>query len=140
MPTIAHLLGAPAFDNPWAPVYGVLDDGVLTAPTPTRFAVIDADGHTVAFAGSFTVIGGEITGGTVTGFTARAGSTAMTIGSGYAIPATALVEALRESIDGDDDGPFWDLIRGSPSPRAARAAAAGGGTPASPSLPAPAMA
>lgn len=113
---------------------------MLTAPTPTRFAVIDADGHTLAFAGSFTVVDGEITGGTVTGFAARAGSTATTIGSGYAIPATALVEALKESIEGDNDGPFWDLIRGSPSSRAAPRLAAGSGTPASPSLPAAATA
>lgn len=86
------------------------------------------------------MVGGVVTGGTVTGFAARAGSTATTIGSGYAIPATALVEALKESIEGDDDGPFWDLIRGSPSSRAAPGPAARGGTPASPSLPAAATA
>jgi len=136
MPTIAHFLGSPAFGNPWAPVYGVLGDGVRTATTPSRLAVADADGNTVVFAGCFTVVDGIVTGGTVTGFTASAGSRAMTIGRGYAIPATALVEALEESIAGDNDGPFWDLIRGSPASGAAPGPAARGVAPASASLPA----
>ena len=110
MPRITYLLGAPVAASPWQPMNDVVDDGTLQPPTSTQFAVTDDNGNTLVFTGSFTVTGGVITAGTVTGFTAFSGDTPTMTGSGYAIPATDLVAALKDAIDNNHEDGLWNLI------------------------------
>ena len=110
LPKATVLVGAPLNDDPWDPVYYVIEDGTIGPASATQFAVTDTYGNKVVFTGSFTVAGGGVTGGTVTGFTAFIGSTATVTGSGYAIAATALVDAIKDAIDNGNDNGFWDLV------------------------------
>jgi len=110
LPKATLLIGAPIVDAPWDPVYAVIDDGTIGPASATEFAVTDSYGNKVVFTGSFTVAGGVVTGGTVTGFTASLGPTATVTGSGYAIAATALVDAIKDAIDNGNQEGFWDLV------------------------------
>ena len=110
MPKITYHVGAPIDVYPWLPINAVLDDGTIQPPAATRFAVTDPYGNAVVFTGNFTITGGVITAGTVTGFTALTGGTATMTGSGYAISATDLVAALKDAIDNNDDDALWNLV------------------------------
>jgi len=106
LPQIKLFIGAPIAD-PWSALFDALDDGVATA-TSTRITVETPDGYKVVFKGTFTVVGGDVTGGTMTGFTVFAGSTKMMKGSGYSVDAAALFDAIETY--NSDEGPFDALV------------------------------
>ncbi|MCB1499230.1 MAG: hypothetical protein KDK07_05490 [Bauldia sp.] len=106
LPLIKSFVGAPLAD----PIDGfehALSFGVVTATAGT-IEVADPNGYKVVFDGSFTVVGGAISSGTMTGFTVFAGATKIMTGAGYAVDGAALYDALQHF--NDDDEPFFNLV------------------------------
>lgn len=83
-------------DDPWSPYYQTLDTGVLQPPTTTRIVMVGESGARIVYHGDFTVVGGQVTGGTMTGFDVFAGSTKFVSATGYAISGAALFDALND--------------------------------------------
>jgi Ca2+-binding RTX toxin-like protein len=109
LPLIKLLTGYP-IANPSSAFFGPLYGGDLEPPTTTQIVVSNEFGYRLIFTGSFTVAGGDVTGGTVTGFETFAGATKMETGSGFAIDGAALFDALQ--LVGTDSDPFFDLFDG----------------------------
>ncbi|MCB1501500.1 MAG: hypothetical protein KDK07_17240 [Bauldia sp.] len=106
LPELKVFTGSP-IDDPWNAFGRALDQGVATASN-TQIVVETTDGYTVVFTGSFTVVGGDVVGGTMTGFTAFAGSTRVMKGDGYSVDGAALFDAIQ-GYNVDED-PFNDLV------------------------------
>jgi serralysin len=94
LPQILLLYGQP-FAYPWDALYQPLFGGDLQPPSTTEIVVTDGDNFRVVFEGNFTVVGGDVTGGTVTGFEAFTGTTEMVDGTNFSIDAAALFDALQ---------------------------------------------
>jgi Ca2+-binding RTX toxin-like protein len=107
-PHISILYGEP-IAYPWDALYRPLWSGELQPPTANEFVLTDGDSFRVVFEGNFTVVGGDVTGGTVTGFSAFAGSTKMVEGAKFEIEAAALFDSLETT-----GSPFlyFDMIFG----------------------------
>jgi Ca2+-binding RTX toxin-like protein len=93
LPVIEYLYGFP-FPNPQIAFNEALYNGVFQTPTDTRIVLLSTFGS-IAFKGDFTVVGGVVTGGTVTGFSVFEGDTRVTKASGFDIPAVELIDAIN---------------------------------------------
>ena len=109
MRLIELLYGSPAAE-PWGAFYDPIYNGELEPPTTTQIVVSTNDGSHLVFKGSFTVVGGDVTGGTMTGFVGLEGSTKMLEGNGFDIDGAALFDALQ-TFEANSD-PFFDLLFG----------------------------
>lgn len=107
LPKITQFLGYPVTE-PWDSFYDSLYDGVLQTPTATQIVVSSEFGQKIVFTGSFTVSGGSVTGGTMTGFEVFAGTTKVMQADGFAASGAALFAALQNFQVDDDD--FFDLL------------------------------
>lgn len=106
MITAKDFTGGPLF-NPGAAFGNAIYGGDVTPPTTTEFtSQSTSDDFRVVFKGTFTVVGGDITGGTVESFTVYAGSTKVEMAKGYAIDAAALYDAFQT----DDFNTIEDLL------------------------------
>ncbi|MBN9020724.1 MAG: calcium-binding protein [Rhizobiales bacterium] len=111
LPKIKAFTGSPLADAE-QPFYSALYAGTLEPATTTEFVVSTDYGYRVVFHGSFTVVGGEVTGGTVTGYDAFAGSTQTLKASGYSFEAAAFFEAVQNyNLDSE---PFYDIVEAQP--------------------------
>jgi hypothetical protein len=112
MATIKLLTGFPIGD-PWNAFYGALYGDADAIATSTSISLTTPYGYTLVFTGSFTVVGGAVTAGTMTGFEAYAGSTKVLSGSSYSLDGAALYNAIV-TFETDTD-PFFDLFFGVPT-------------------------
>ena len=106
LPQIDLFLGSPIAD-PFDVLFGVLYEGNATA-SANKIVVDTIEGYKVVFKGSFTIVGGDVTGGTMTGYTVFAGSTKMMKGSGYAVDGAELFDTIEGY--NVDSGPFDNLV------------------------------
>lgn len=111
LPQVKYLYGQPTA-QPQSAFYNALFDGVLAPPTATKIVITAPNGARIVFKGEFTVVGGDVTGGTMTGYTVFAGSTKMENGKGFEIDGAALFDALQNYQM--DTGPFFDLFFSDP--------------------------
>ena len=81
--------------NPWGFMNDALFDGTVQTPTTSDIVVSQPNGSSIVYHGTFTVVGGDVTGGTVTGFDVFAGSTKVMKGSGFSISAAPFFDALQ---------------------------------------------
>lgn len=96
LPVITYLYGFPVL-NPDSYFFDALNSGVFQPATATKLVLKTPEGAKIVFKGNFTVDGmGVVTGGTVTGFVTFADGTKVQKGSGYAIDATDLIEAIAQ--------------------------------------------
>jgi hypothetical protein len=102
------LYGLPVFD-PWQTFTRVLYTSDTQIASATRIVVPSEFGGKIVFTGSFTVTGGVVTGGTMTGFKVFANDTKVLVGSHYSTDAVALSEAITDW-QGFDTEPLYDLI------------------------------
>lgn len=107
LPEFKYLVGSPLAE-PLQPFYAALNFGTLEPATATEFVVTDEYGNSVVFHGNFTVVGGEVTGGTLTGFDVFSGATKTIKATGYSYDAAATFEAVRDY--GMDSGPLFDIL------------------------------
>jgi Ca2+-binding RTX toxin-like protein len=111
LPQISQLIGYPvtdprdAFDEA---AYG----GDLLPPTTAQIVVASESGYQIIFNGSFTVAGGDVTAGTMTGYQVFAGATKVMQATGYAVDGAALFDALQ-NLQVNEDA-FVDLLFGLP--------------------------
>jgi hypothetical protein len=117
MHQIKYLVGSPVLTPyPFVTPLNILDaafsPGTVEA-TETGIEVKGDFGARVVFTGTFTVSGGEVTGGTMTGFEVYLGKTLMTEAKGYSTAGAALFDAI-ETYDSDSE-PFYSLILGAPT-------------------------
>ena len=95
LPVVEYLYGFPA-PQPDGYFFNILFDGIFQTPTTTKL-VLESPLGRIVFKGDFTVSGGVVTGGTVTGFNVFAGdNTKVTKASGFDISATELVNAINQ--------------------------------------------
>ena len=106
LPKIKLLTGHPVAD-PLSSFYSAIY-GDLQVPTTTEIVVSQPDGFRIAFHGTFTLAGNDVTGGTVSGYDVFAGSTEVWKASGFSIPAATLFDTLQNLKV--DQGPFFDII------------------------------
>jgi Ca2+-binding RTX toxin-like protein len=98
------------FDSPLPDGDGSLEDslesGMFQPATDTRFEVGIPGQVTTVFKGSFTVSGGEVTGGTITGYVTHLGETKMLEASGFNLDAATTIAAIEAFQGGDFDAYF----------------------------------
>jgi len=99
--------------DPWAAFYAALQEDTTPIATSTEITLTTEGGNRLVFKGTFTVVSGEVTAGTMTGFEAFAGATKVLSGSDYSIDGAALFDAI-EVFDTDDGQAFHDLLYASP--------------------------
>ena len=109
LPKIKLLTGLPIAD-PWSSFYSAIYDGDLLNPTSTQIVVSQAGGNRIVFHGNFTVVGNDVTGGTVTGFDVFAGSTKVAKATNFSFAAGAFFDALQQIQI--DTQPFFNLFNG----------------------------
>lgn len=109
LPEVKMMIGYPLGDA-YRPLYNALNNGDLAPATATEFVLTDDFGDRVVFHGNFTVVGGEVTGGTMTGYDVFLGSTKTLTASGYALDGAAMFEAVQNY--GVSSEPFFELIEG----------------------------
>jgi Ca2+-binding RTX toxin-like protein len=107
LPKISQLLGEPVTE-PWDAFDEAVYAGELLPPTATQIVITSENGYKVVFKGSFTVAGGDVTGGTMTGYEVFAGTTQVMKASGYDVGGAALFDALQNLPTSEDD--FIDLL------------------------------
>jgi len=106
MVTAKLLTGGPLF-YPNQAFSGVLYGDGLSAATSTQFTASSDNGDfRMVFKGSFTVTGGDITGGTVESYKLYVGETKVEVAKGYAIDAAALYDAFQTG----DTNTIGDLL------------------------------
>jgi Ca2+-binding RTX toxin-like protein len=111
MAQIKFLSGFPALE-PWSPISSMYL-GALQTPSATSFTVLNTNGTSVVFHGQFTVSGGVVTGGTVTGFDALHGSTKVISGKGLSVSALDVLDSISTALSTGNSGPlFEDLHQG----------------------------
>lgn len=111
MVTAKLFIGAPLLFPNQVFTSVLFSDG-LSAATATQFTASSDNGDfRMVFTGSFTVSGGDITGGTVDSYKLYAGETKVEIGDGYAIDAAALYDAFQNS----DTDTIEDLLLNVPA-------------------------
>ena len=108
MAQIKFLSGFPALE-PWMPISSMYSGDVQT-PTATSFTVLNPNGTSVVFHGQFTVTGGVITGGTMTGFDAFHGSTKVLSGKGLQVSATDLLASIDTFQGSGSSLPLFDNL------------------------------
>jgi Ca2+-binding RTX toxin-like protein len=107
LPKISQLLGEPVTE-PWDAFDEAVYAGELLPPTATQIVIASENGYKVVFKGSFTVAGGDVTGGTMTGYEVFAGTTQVMKATGYDVGGAALFDALQNLPTSEDD--FIDLL------------------------------
>ncbi len=107
LPKLKLLTGDPVAD-PLSPYFNALFNGDLQTPTASMIVVSEPSGGRIVFTGNSTVVGSDVTAGTVTGYDVFAGSTKVSKASGLSIEAASLFDALQ----GFDvnSGPFFDIF------------------------------
>jgi Ca2+-binding RTX toxin-like protein len=108
MAQIKFLSGFPAL-APWSPISSIYF-GTLQTPSATSFTVLNPNGTSVVFHGQFTVSGGVITGGVMTGFEALIGSTKVMSGKGFQVSATSLLDSIDTYQGTGSSGPLLDHL------------------------------
>ena len=106
MITAKSYVGGPLFDPGFAFGNAVYGGDVTAPPTPEFSSASTYGDYRVVFKGTFTVVGGDITGGTVESYTIYAGATKVADAKGYAIDAAALYDAFQT----DDYNTMDDLL------------------------------
>ena len=99
--------------NPWGFMNDALFDGTVQTPTTSDIVVSQPNGSSIVYHGTFTVVGGDVTGGTVTGFDVFAGSTKVMKGSGFSISAAPFFDALQ-GIQLNST-PYFDIVDNIPT-------------------------
>ncbi|MCB1489874.1 MAG: tail fiber domain-containing protein [Bauldia sp.] len=107
LPLIKLLIGHPIAD-PWASFYDAVYDGDLHPPTSTQIVLQQPNGSSIVFQGNFTVIGNDVTGGTVSGFAVFAGATKVMKATGLSLSAASFFDALQKLPV--DQNPFFDIF------------------------------
>jgi Ca2+-binding RTX toxin-like protein len=107
LPKISQLLGEPVTD-PWDPFDEAIYGGDPLPPTATEIVLASENGYKVVFKGSFTVAGGDVTGGTMTGYDVFAGTTKVMKATGYNVDGAAFFDAVQNLSVSEDD--FIDLL------------------------------
>jgi Ca2+-binding RTX toxin-like protein len=102
------LFGLPVFD-PWQTFSRILYTSDPQVASPTKIVLTSEYGGKIVFTGSFTVTGGVVTDGTMTGFKVFANDTKVLVGSNYSTDAVALSAAIAEWQSFNPD-PLYDLI------------------------------
>ena len=102
------LYGLPVFD-PWQTFTRILYTSDPQVASSTKIVVTSEYGGKIVFTGSFTVTGGVVTGGTMTGFKVFANDTKVLVGSNYSTDAVALSAAIAEWQSFNAE-PLYDLI------------------------------
>lgn len=102
------LEGRPQF-SPFYVLGSVLTDGIAGTPQPQSFTLTTPDGMKIVFKGSFTIAGGAITGGTVTGFDVFFGSTKVMKAGGQSIDYATVADAITDA-KAFNSGPFFELF------------------------------
>jgi Ca2+-binding RTX toxin-like protein len=102
------LFGLPVFD-PWQTFTRILYTSETQIASPTQIVVPSEYGGKIVFTGSFTVAGGVVTGGTMTGFKVFANDTKVLVGSNYSTDAVALSAAIDQWQLFNTE-PLYDLI------------------------------
>ncbi|MCB1500559.1 MAG: calcium-binding protein [Bauldia sp.] len=105
LPVIQRFSDFPFYDGEWA-FEASLQDGMFLPASQTRFVVATPDGVQTVFKGSFTVVGGVVTGGTITDYVTKMNGTTVFKGSGFALDAAATVAAIQAYQGGDFDAVF----------------------------------
>ena len=108
LPLVTYLVGFP-LDFPESRFFDSAL-GVIQPATTTKFVVETPEGIRTVFKGEFTVSGGIVTGGTVTGYVTFVGHTKMLKASGFALDALAVVAALDAVRQSDDFDQFRALF------------------------------
>lgn len=101
------LTGSPVA-NPFGFMSDALFEGIVQTPTTSDIVVSQTNGSHIVFHGTFTLVGSDVTAGTVTGFDVFAGSTNVMKGSGFSIPAESFFDALQNFQV--DSGPYFDIF------------------------------
>ena len=107
LPKIKAFIGSPLGDAE-QPFYSALYSGSLEPATTTEFVVTNEYGFRIVFHGNFTVAGGEVTGGTVTGYDVFSGSTKTLKASGFSFEAGAFYDAVQNFSSNTDL--FYDIV------------------------------
>jgi hypothetical protein len=78
-------------------IYNSVYNGTFGNATATSVSLTTMYGQQIVFKGSFTVAGGVVTGGTVTGFDAYVGTTIVGVGEGYNFSYADLTNAIQQA-------------------------------------------
>jgi Ca2+-binding RTX toxin-like protein len=113
LPVVEYLYGFPVlFPDTYFEV--ALDEGVFQPATETKLVLQAPDGIRIVFKGDFIVSGGVVTGGTAESFAVFASQTKVMKGSGFAMPATELIDAIDQFQLGNYD-PLEDIFLQTPT-------------------------
>lgn len=99
--------------DPWAAFYAALGDDTTPIATSTEITLTTEGGNRLVFKGTFTVVAGEVTAGTMTSFETFAGATKVFSGSDFSIDGAALFDAI-EVFETDDGQAFHELLYAPP--------------------------
>lgn len=102
------LYGLPVFD-PWQSFTRILYTSDPQVASPNKIVLTSEFGGKIVFTGTFTVTGGVVTGGTMTGFKVFANDTKVLVGSNYSTDAVALSAAITQW-QAFNTEPLYDLI------------------------------
>jgi len=106
--SLSLLEGRPFF-SPLNILGDILRDGAAGTPQTDAFTLTTPDGMKIVFKGSFTIAGGAITGGTVTGFDVFFGSTKVMKAGGFSIGYASIADAIADATGGNTT-PFFELF------------------------------
>ena len=105
LPIIRKLIDSPLPDGDGS-FEDSLSAGTFGPATNTRFEVGIPGQVTTVFKGTFTVSGGEVTGGTITGYVTHLGETKVLEASGFSLDAVTTIAAIEAFQGGDFDAYF----------------------------------
>ena len=105
LPIIRKLIDSPLPDGDGS-FEDSLSAGTFGPATNTRFEVGIPGQVTTVFKCTFTVSGGEVTGGTITGYVTHLGETKVLEASGFSLDAVTTIAAIEAFQGGDFDAYF----------------------------------